>query len=430
LGYFKQEITCVNSIVHIVGDSSSGKTTALKLGISVFGNPEIGANTLAGTWNATKNALLKRLMTVEGVTFGLDESSMFNGDMTKIIYEIGDGTDKERLTKEGNLKRKETGTYVVLSTGESGILCRSSKNNGLAVRAMEIHVEKWTESAEQSEKITEFVQNHYGRVAPAIAKWIENQDVKDLKTRYQEMRKFYSNISKMQGFKERVSIRMGLILLSAEVAKEAIGLDLSYKKICQFITDHEKQDMSTKNNFDDFYEKFKSFLFSHRKYFISGTGDSSGSGEYGSIDKSKFYDYNDEFEIPDHLKYLINDSNPNQRYFITPEKFVIRKRYFKEFVQKEGYEDDRRLLHHLKVKGLLETDEGRLTRKRKLCGSDKAKEEVYVIIIIDEEDDIAEVRELIELAKGNCKKRKQKFPCISRNARTTKENNKNRPLTG
>jgi hypothetical protein len=188
--------------------------------------------------------------------------------------------------------------------------------------------------------------------------------------------------------------------------------------------------MSTKNNFDDFYEKFKSFLFSHRKYFISGTGDSSGSGEYGSIDKSKFYDYNDEFEIPDHLKYLINDSNPNQRYFITPEKFVIRKRYFKEFVQKEGYEDDRRLLHHLKVKGLLETDEGRLTRKRKLCGSDKAKEEVYVIIIIDEEDDIAEVRELIELAKGNCKKRKQKFPCISRNSRTTKENNKNRPLTG
>ena len=106
-----------NFIVHIRGDSSSGKTTALCLAASVFGaGVENDPRGIVSTWNATKNAILRRLMSVNGMLMGLDEVSMNRDkDFTGLIYSISSGVEKDRLTRDAQVQERMTGRYLLMS---------------------------------------------------------------------------------------------------------------------------------------------------------------------------------------------------------------------------------------------------------------------------------------------------------------------------
>ena len=76
-------------IVHIPGNSSTGKTTALRLAISMFGSPKISNNSLFSTYNTTENAMSNRLGGTKGLTFAFDEISTSNiNNFTKLIYTL------------------------------------------------------------------------------------------------------------------------------------------------------------------------------------------------------------------------------------------------------------------------------------------------------------------------------------------------------
>src|SRR5699024_7061508 len=100
IGYIGEELALDNIIVHIFGNSSTGKSTAIKLAISLFGYPDVKKNGLFSTFNATENALIRKLAGLKGVPFAFDELSMGNlTDTSSLIYKLANGTDKSRLNK-------------------------------------------------------------------------------------------------------------------------------------------------------------------------------------------------------------------------------------------------------------------------------------------------------------------------------------------
>jgi hypothetical protein len=116
-------------LVHISGDSSTGKSISAKLAVSVWGNPSTKiSNGLATTWNATDNAILTNLIGNHGLAVLLDEISMSEAnDFTKLIYKLAGSKDKSRLTKE--IKPIEAGTWATtfLTTGEFSLIDKSKK---------------------------------------------------------------------------------------------------------------------------------------------------------------------------------------------------------------------------------------------------------------------------------------------------------------
>ena len=87
LGYIGEDLGLDSIIVHLVGNSTTGKSTALKLAISLFGYPDVKRNGLFGTYNGTNNALIKKLTGLKGVPFALDEISMsYTQNFTNFIY--------------------------------------------------------------------------------------------------------------------------------------------------------------------------------------------------------------------------------------------------------------------------------------------------------------------------------------------------------
>ena len=78
------DLVNVNSqFIHLVGNSSIGKTTALQLAVSTFGSPQISPKSLILTYNSTQNSLIKKLSGNRGIPMAIDEASMVpNRDWT------------------------------------------------------------------------------------------------------------------------------------------------------------------------------------------------------------------------------------------------------------------------------------------------------------------------------------------------------------
>ena len=78
VGYIGKKIQVQNLLVHLSGESTTGKSTALQLAVSVFGGigNVSGKSSLFSSWNTTENALLQMMVGNNGIAVGLDEAGM------------------------------------------------------------------------------------------------------------------------------------------------------------------------------------------------------------------------------------------------------------------------------------------------------------------------------------------------------------------
>ncbi|MEC0969633.1 DUF927 domain-containing protein [Bacillus altitudinis] len=159
-------------LVHLVGSSTTGKTTAGMLGVSLAGSPSPNEGLLQ-TYNGTKNAMARKLASNHGVLTVLDEATMNMMDsqnLSSFIYELAQNSEKSRLNKDSELKETQTWNTTIVSTGESSILSKANNNEGLRVRLFEFSVDKWTKSAENAENLKKGLLKNYGHIVPEIAK--------------------------------------------------------------------------------------------------------------------------------------------------------------------------------------------------------------------------------------------------------------------
>ncbi|MBQ2922709.1 MAG: DUF927 domain-containing protein [Lachnospiraceae bacterium] len=81
-----------NPIIHLVSNSSRGKSTAAKVIASFVGKPEGNASTYL-TFLATGNAILKRIGSISGVPFAIDEfpTAKSKKEWSDFIYTLSNG---------------------------------------------------------------------------------------------------------------------------------------------------------------------------------------------------------------------------------------------------------------------------------------------------------------------------------------------------
>jgi putative DNA primase/helicase len=99
---------------HLVGDSSSGKSTALSCGASVWGGPGF-----VRTWRATANGLERIAAALNDTALVLDEISEADPrELGSVIYAIENGTGKSRANRTGNARAVRRWRVMLLSSGE------------------------------------------------------------------------------------------------------------------------------------------------------------------------------------------------------------------------------------------------------------------------------------------------------------------------
>lgn len=360
LATLKEYVDVDNSIYHLDGLSSTGKTTMIYVAISIYGNPsEKCKNGLCRTWHGTSNAILKKFLQVNGLLFAMDEFSMASGNITTTMYSIASGTDKERLNRAAELKETASGTYSIISTGECGVLSRTNGNLGLAMRVIELVDIPWTKDAKQSERLKNIVKNNYGHAATIFGEklcdWIVDNGMEALVDRFESWRRYYCDKCTIPDRKERMSGRYAMVLLSADFCNLFFDMNIDIPKLTELINKNEVDANSERNGYNNCYEKITAYIKEHKNHFVKNYCN-NGVIYKGKSDEEWGYIEGVDSSIQ------IDDTFASFKVWIT-------LLHFERIVKTLGYEDAKMIRKYLKSKGYTYCEEDRDTCRKVIDGT-------------------------------------------------------------
>lgn len=174
--------------VNIYGDSSKGKTTALRAAASVWGRGATDPG-FVRSWRATANAQEATAATTSDTLLCLDEIGVAEGrDAASAVYQLASGVGKGRSARDGSIRTPMTWRVLVLSTGELPMAAKIAEDKqrrayaGQAVRLLDVPADAGKgfgvfdnagptgDPAAFAESIKRAALESYGTAGPAFVK--------------------------------------------------------------------------------------------------------------------------------------------------------------------------------------------------------------------------------------------------------------------
>lgn len=259
-------------VIHAVGDSTTGKTTAGKLAVSAFGFPDSRENGIFRTWNGTTNAIIRSLGGNIGIPLVLDEVSMIrNRNISSELYTIASGEDKARLTDNIEQRDRPKWSTTIISTGEKSIFSKASNNAGLRVRIIQFEGIIWTSSATNADNIKAAISENYGCAGVEFARYIfsKGTNIIDEKMEY-----WYDRCLKEildSPFKDRVAYKFAIIMTGGDIANEALQLGIDLNKVLKFLIENEKNNILDRDLAEKaFYDVIQTIIENMSRFIVKG----------------------------------------------------------------------------------------------------------------------------------------------------------------
>ncbi len=153
--------------LHYTGSSTGGKTSSLRVGGSVWGEPS--EEGVIGNWKGTALGLQRRLSLMRGLPVVLDEttSARSNRLIKDILYALPQGDEGTRGAPRGLLEGL-TWSTIVLSSGEASILS-GIRDQGAAARGLDLAGRPFgPDGGALADEVREGLAKVYGSAGPAF----------------------------------------------------------------------------------------------------------------------------------------------------------------------------------------------------------------------------------------------------------------------
>ncbi len=344
--YLQNDIAVENVIVHLIGDSSTGKTTAALLAVSEGCSPSFKGDSLVLTFADTQNALMSSFQS--SYTALVDEGSLCRWNMTNFLYNASCGKEKRRLSKELNMSDSSYFRTAIVLTSEKSLLNMCDENSGLLVRNMEFDGIEWTKDADNSDRIKRVIQSNYGFLVPRIAQKLlsmEAEGEKDaLIQNYWDWCERIVIDARENGqytsLTERGAKQMALILVAAQLVSEELEVSLDMDGILGML---EKHSLVSDPNAADIgiraYEYLMQYINKYYGNFISEDADGVYRDCKGRIQSARL------FKFP--------DGKTSQRVLFIADSEL------ESILRDGGFLDKRVVLKRLKALNLLKSEADR-----------------------------------------------------------------------
>ncbi|HDH7084835.1 TPA: DUF927 domain-containing protein [Staphylococcus aureus] len=353
----KHDVEFAGIIFSFTGQSSTGKSTAAALAVSVAGNPTKGNETLFRSWNATRNALEGYLSNNFGIPIVFDElSSATFKDTTGLLYSITEGQGRQRSNVHGEVKTPKNWGTSVISTSEYSIFNDSAQNDGLRVRTIEIN-EQFTTNATNADNIKKAVALNYGHVLPLVAKYLINREGEVIQWFKEEHDWFNGSLKdETNNTGIRMFKRYAVITTSAKILGRVLATDIDIAKIRGYFIDYHAHTVSERSLADKAIEVITQFVAQNRGKFSDDKALKNMIENYGLIALKDGY-----IEVK------------------------IIASVFKNMLTENHFQDVNNVVNALRDKDFILADRGRQTTKRSVKdNSGKKQSLVFYHLKLDE----------------------------------------------
>lgn len=314
--------------VHLWGvDSGTGKTVALMLAASVWGNPEMGE--YIQTFNSTVVGHERTAAFLNSLPFLIDElqlSKDSHGKSRFDVYQLAQGVGRSRGTKTGGIERTPTWRNTILTTGESPIV-GGSAGAGAVNRVIDIECTANNIVIADGMAVSAAVKQNYGFAGREFVKKLMSKGaIEQAKEIYND---YFKELCKSDTT-EKQAMAAAMILtadLLAEAAVFKTGRPLKVEEIAQFLQSKKSVSAGERG-----YQYMCDWVAANSKRFV--TGEDNNGEVYGVI-------------------------NDNYAY-------IIRSK-FCEVAEKQGF-DTRALLSWLKANGKILTRGRNNTKGKRING--------------------------------------------------------------
>lgn len=346
------KIGCLPFFVHLWGvESGTGKTVALMLAASVWGNPDIGQ--YIQTFNATQVGHEKTAAFLNNIPMCIDElqlSKDSHGHSKFDVYQLAQGVGRTRGNKGGGIDKTPEWKLCVLTTGESPLTSDSS-GAGAINRVIDIECKASDSVIRDGFKTSSCLKQNYGFAGRRFVEAMIPEEYEKAKVRYQELFKELSRGSTT----EKQAMAAALIILADELADRFIfktGKHLTVDEISEFL-------------------KSKA---------------SVSAGERG-------YAYMCDWVAMNVSRFKSEENNSGDCYGIIDGDWAyINNSVFRSAAKTAGF-DDRALLSWLKTNGLIQTRGRAFTKNKRINGI--ATECVVMMLHRCSENDPEDYEELL-----------------------------------
>lgn len=207
-------------ITETSGNSSQGKTTALEIGSTVWGN-----KSLISEWNATRVSIERKAAYLNSYPLLIDDTRKADERVLQsIIYQFSGGRSKGRGSLKGSQK-EYTWNNIMLSTGEVSLNEYAKNAGGVAARVIPLGDEPLRNDSENIIQLQEAMKENYGAIGIDFLKaWIQNKD--DLIPEFHKVRKLYAAKSKGNNVLSRLSEFYAAVHFTGLILIDHLGMDI------------------------------------------------------------------------------------------------------------------------------------------------------------------------------------------------------------
>ena len=309
-----------NLIVCLSGKSTTGKTTALNLIGSIWGDVSEMSGTVILRNNGSESGFQAQCSGLYGYPILWDD--LFTNSTIKVddfIYEKSKGTQKVVAKQNGDADFTRMGySGIIIITSEDPILSKSSQKLGMYPRVIDFNEIAWTSSAENANKIKSCILKNYGFKAKPFVEYIQTISIDNLLILYKECIEIVKcKIKKQDSFTDRISQNYAIILLSIRLLSKCFNLNLDEDRIIDFALESEEQQALERNKAEDSYSFILSYFNGHKNEFDIYYKDEHCKPCFATVSpkigKAIYKDSEINLYIPiDKVKKLLNDNNFTQ----------------------------------------------------------------------------------------------------------------------
>lgn len=256
-------LNCLPFFVHLWGvDSGTGKTVALMVAASVWGDPTIGA--YVKTFDGTTVGLEKTAAFLNNLPLCLDELQLakdLKGRTNFDVYKLAQGVGRTRGNRSGGVDLTPTWRNCILTTGESPLTGQAA-GAGAVNRVLDIECRSAQAVIRDGMRISSIIKRNYGFAGRIFVEELYQHGVLEQVT--ERYRQLFQQLNDMDTT-EKQAMAAAAIILADELAcrwifqgterpltieqiseflasRAAVSAgDRGYQYLCDWVTQHSNQ---------------------------------------------------------------------------------------------------------------------------------------------------------------------------------------------